>query len=879
LASSGIEEFDRLLEGGYPVPSAILVEGPLDSAKERLLYHFIGTKASSTGPSQDCRVFVTKSGSNEVARDAAANGVEFGEEVVWVSGGGGKAVSDLDNLASFSYSLKEILSNNKGRRIRIAFDVLSPMLMRNPSDSVYRFVDQLITEVKKYEAVLLATVEGGMHEPQVVASLEHLFDGVISVEAAEGGRSTLPSLRVRRMKGVSSAVGQVLSPAAGSRAPASLEERRLAAIMFTDIVGYTALTQRNESESMEILRRHNEVLRPVFPRHGGREVKTMGDSFLLEFGSALEAVQCAVDVQGALADYNRASPEAARIKVRIGIHLGDVVLRDGDVFGDAVNIASRIQPLAEPGGICFSEQVYGQVRNKVPYELLKVEQVKLKNVSYSLDVYHVVLPWEPRPRVAPQPQKEGEIPLRRRLAILPLANLTQDSQDEYFADGMTEELINTLSNVRDLRVIARTSVMRYKGGSQGISQVARELNVGSIMEGSIRKLGNRVRVAIQVVDGGTEEHLFATTYDRELEDIFGVQSEIAREVSKTLKAKLRAIEKERIEKKPTDSVDAFSLYLKGRFALHKRTKEAMEEAARYFEQAIAVDGRYARAYTGLADSWLLLGSYGYADPKQSYTKAKEFVSRSLDLDDTLAEAHVSLGFLLETYYYDFEAARKEFEEATALSPSYATAHHWYGINLAIFDRLEEAVAELEKAQEADPLSAQIATVLGGFYLYLHRDDDALFQWNKALRSSPENVPLYLNRGIYYAKSGDREKANADMRKALELSSGAPVVKCVAGYIDAVLGDLGKTKEILDEVLAISKGEYVSPFYVAVLQAALGYKDDCFASLGRAVEDRSAEVESLIHDSTFESVRSDPRFAELLGKVGLRPREATSNATV
>lgn len=650
--------------------------------------------------------------------------------------------------------------------------------------------------------------------------------------------------------------------------------------MFTDIVGYTALTQRDESNAMAILQKHNALLRPVFLKHHGREVKTIGDAFLLEFGSALEAVVCAVEVQEVLSDYSKASTTAeGKIKLRIGIHLGDVIYRENDVFGDAVNIASRIQPLAEPGGICVSEQVYDQVRNKITYELVKIEQVRLKNVSYPVDVYHLVLPWEPRPTVLPQTGGPEAIPLKRRLAILPLANLTQDSQDEYFADGMTEELITVLSNVRDLRVIARTSVMRYKGTTKGVSEIARELNVGSIVEGSIRKIGDKIRVTIQMIDGGTEENILATNYDRELQDIFTVQSDIARQVSRALKAKLRTIEKERIEQRQTQSVDAYSIYLRGRVALHKRTKEAMEEAARYFEQATTIDSRYARAYAGLADASLLMGSYGYRDAKESYAKAKDYVSRALELDDNNAEAHVSLGFLLETYYYDFLAARKEFEYAISLNPSYAQARHWHAINLAIFGQLEEAVTELEKGQEADPLSAQIATVLGGFYVYLDRKEEALFQWNKALRSNPENVPIYLNRGIYFAKAGLREEALADMNKALELASGAAAVKCIAGYISAVVGNYDEAQRILDEVLALSKKEYVSPFYLAILYAALGEKEKCFASIDRAVDDRSAEIESLIHDPMFDSIRSDPRFEQVLNKIGIPRPKAKEEKTL
>ena len=464
------------------------------------------------------------------------------------------------------------------------------------------------------------------------------------------------------------------------------EARRLAAIVFTDIVGYTAITQRDEAKAMGTLQRHNSLVRPIIEKHHGREVKTIGDAFLIEFGSALRALQFAIEVQETVSSYDGAAPGEDKLRLRIGIHLGDVIIRDNDVFGDAVNIASRIQPLAEPGGICVSDQVYGQVRNKIPYEFIKSEEVHLKNVSYPVDVYHVFLPWEVKPNVTKTKESEG-VPLTRRLAILPLVNMTRNPEDDYLVDGMMEELIIGLSNVKDLRVIARASVMKYKDSRLGISEIAKELNVGSVVEGSIRKLGNKIRVTVQMIDGKTEEHLFANTYDGDLQDIFAVQTEIAKAVSKGLKAKIRSIEKERMEKKPTANVDAYSVYLKGRYVLHGRTKEAMEQAAKYFQQAISMDDRYAKAYAGLADVNLLLGSHGYLDAKQAYGDAKEFISKALDLDDELAEAHVSLGFLLESYYYDFVAARKEFERAISISPSYAQARHWYALDLAIFGEL------------------------------------------------------------------------------------------------------------------------------------------------------------------------------------------------
>jgi adenylate cyclase len=867
LAAVGIDDLDRVLGGGLPSPSAVLVEGQLGSAKEKLLYSFL---RKTDNP--DRRVMVTKSAIADVVRDAKANGVEFGVDTIWVAPEGGEARLEMENLATLSFALKEVLKKNSGTRIRIGFDILSSVLMRNSSEGVYRFLDQLIAEVKRYDAVLVATIEPGMHPEPVLASIEHLFDGVLSVVLGNPAAGTGPAVRILRMKGVAVASGEtvMLGPATLPKQVAAVEERRLAAIMFTDIVGYTAITQRDEARSMEILKRHNDLLRPVFQKHFGREVKTIGDAFLIEFGSALQALQCAIDAQETLSNYNKDVPsEEMKLKIRIGIHLGDVIMREKDVFGDAVNIASRIQPLAEPGGICVSDQVYGQVRNKVPYELIKIEQVHLKNVSYPVDVYHVFLPWEPRPKVPVHaPEAEG-VPLTRRLAILPLSNLTHDPQDDYLVEGMMEELIIGLSNVRDLRVIARSSVMKYKGTTMTVSQIAAELNVGSVVEGSIRKAGTKIRVAIQMIDGKSEEHMFANTYDRDIQDIFAVQTEIAKAVTKALKAKIRSIEKERLEKKPTQSIDAYSIYLKGRFVLHKRTKESMEEASKYFLEAIGLDDHYARAYVGLADSYLLLGSYGYADAKEVYGKAKEYISKALDLDEELAEAHVSLGFLLESYYYDFPAARKEFERAVSLSPGYAQARHWYGMDLALFGEFEEAVKQLEKALESDPLSAQIATMLGNFYVFLGRNDDALFQWNKALMSNPDNVPAYLNRGIFYAEEGKKDKAVADMNKAMELTSGATVVKCVKAFALAALGDREGALLILHEVQSAPQGEYVSPWYLALVHAALGSRDEFFSLAEKAVDERSAEIAALVSpDKMMDQVRGDPRYAGLLRKLGL-----------
>jgi adenylate cyclase len=286
--------------------------------------------------------------------------------------------------------------------------------------------------------------------------------------------------------------------------PAALEKgigRKLAAIMFTDIVGYTALKQSDEALALDTLRRHNQLLRPFFPRYNGREVKTIGDSFLVEFGSALNASLCAIEIQKFLHNYNNSIPSNNwKIKLRIGIHLGDVVTEDHDIFGDAVNIASRIQPLANPEGICVSQQVFDQIHNKIGYPIKKLQFSELKNVEFQTNVYSIVMTWQTGLIGNRSDASSGEFLDRRRIAVLPFSNISPDPRDEYFSDGMTDEMISVLSKIKGVRVVARTSAMRFKGEKVSVRKIAEELKVGSLVEGSVRKSGNRARISVQLVD-------------------------------------------------------------------------------------------------------------------------------------------------------------------------------------------------------------------------------------------------------------------------------------------------------------------------------------------------------------------------------------------
>lgn len=383
-------------------------------------------------------------------------------------------------------------------------------------------------------------------------------------------------------------------------------ERKLAAIMFTDIVGYAALTQSDEARALDVLERHNKLLRPIFPKHNGREIKTMGDAFLVEFDSALDGTQCAVEIQEFLHDYNVSSRDDWKIKLRIGIHLGDVVHKSNDVLGDAVNIASRIQPLADPEGICISEQVYDQVHNKTTLSLERLEHSDLKNIRFATEVYKIILPWEKDRKDSPERTRLD----KRRIAVLPFDNISPNPNDAYFSDGMTEELISTISKIRGLQVIARTSVIRYKNANKGIDEIGRELEVGSVLEGSVRMSGDRLRVTTQLIDARTSNHVWSDSYDRRLDDVFAIQSDIAKRVADVLQVRLVKDEEKRVESKATESLDAYTLYMKAAQKMFDRTPAGIKDAIHLFELATEKDSRFALAYTGLAACYLVLLDYG-----------------------------------------------------------------------------------------------------------------------------------------------------------------------------------------------------------------------------------------------------------------------------
>ncbi len=640
-------------------------------------------------------------------------------------------------------------------------------------------------------------------------------------------------------------------------------ERRLAAIMFTDMVDYTTMSEKNEALALTLLEDQRQLLRPVFARHGGREVKTIGDGFLVEFASALEAVRCALEIQQLMYRRNQSVPSERKILLRVAVHLGDVEHRDGDVYGDAVNIASRIQSLADPGGICITQQVFDHIRNNEEFRAIALGQNQLKNVQTPTEVYRLLPPTEGTKLT------KSDALEPRRIAALPLAILSSDQQDEYFADGLTEEIINTLSSIPGLRVIARTSVMKYKQVNKSVSEIGRELKVGTILEGSVRKSGGRLRITIQLIDVGSEAPIWAQKYDRELEDAFKIQTDIAERVAEALKVQLLRENRTLIEQKAPEDIGAYVLYLRGRYYWSKRNKEDLEKAIAYFGEAIEKDPNYALAHAGMADCYTVMGRHLYLPAKEAFSKARDYANRALELNDNLAEAHTSLAAVLINYDWDWNAAEDQFKRAIQLNPNYATAHYWHSVLLQTTGRLQESVTAAEKAQVLDPLSPVIGIGVVQAYFFSEQYDKAIDECHKYLEMNPNFVVAYDYLVHLKVQNGLFEEAAEAARRLVDTSERKAEAMAHLAYVYAASGKTGEAKKLFEASIADSKLGYSNPTIFITVYSILGDQDNAFLWAEEALESGKIAFPSLRFSPDLKRFRTDSRYNSLLAKARLQ----------
>jgi len=552
-------------------------------------------------------------------------------------------------------------------------------------------------------------------------------------------------------------------------------KRKLTAILSADVKGYSRLMGADEEWTLRTLNAYKEVMGSLIQQHRGRVVGTEGDRVLAEFASVVDSVQCSVEIQQVLRAKNAMLPENRRMEFRIGINLGDVIEEGNTIYGDGVNIAARLEGLAEAGGICISESAYQQIENKLPLRYDYLGEHAVKNIAKPVRVYKAqiepeVVPSRPPVEVASREKMAFPMPDKPSIAVLPFVNMSRDPEQEYFSDGITEEIITTLSKVPNLFVIARNSVFTYKGKPVKVKQVSEELGVRYVLEGSVQKSGDRVRITAQLIDALSGHHLWAERYDRDLKDIFALQDEITMKVITALQVELTAGEMAGMMAKGTKNIDAFIKYMQALQFFDKVTKEGNAQAKKILEEAIALDPEYPRLYMGLAQIYYMDVWYGTTEPPdQSLARGFELAQKAISLDDSNAAAYSVLGqmYVLKKQY---DKAIAECERAVSLDPNSADNFLRLGMVLNYAARAEEAIPYLQNAIRLNPLPpAHYFIQLAVAYRDSGQYEKAIEASKKALQREPNTHFPYIHMAISYIRLRLEEEARAAAAQILAIN--------------------------------------------------------------------------------------------------------------
>ena len=612
-------------------------------------------------------------------------------------------------------------------------------------------------------------------------------------------------------------------------------ERRLTAIFAADVVGYSRLMGSNEAGTLSQLKQlRAEIIERKITEHHGRVVKLTGDGLLAEFPSVVSAVACAAEMQRGIRDQRGSFPSEQRIQFRVGVNLGDVIVEGDDIYGDGVNVAARLQSVAAPGGIAVSQAVLDQVGNRLDLVFEDRGEQQLKNIEKPIRVYHVLL-GEPEFAATPSPRLEKPL-----IAVLPLINMSGDPEQEYFSDGITEDIITDLSKISGLAVIARHTSFTYKGKALKVQNVGKELGADYILEGSVRKVGSRVRVTGQLVNSSDGTHIWAERFDRDLTDIFAIQDEITHAIVEQLKVKLLPQEKKSIAQAPTDNVEAYTYYLRGRDFLYRFSKRYFELARRMFSKAIELDPNYARAHAGIADcdAWLYM-IYQADVPLEGILAT---AAKALALDNDLAEAHTARGVALSAAC-KFEEANAEFEHALRLDPNSFDAHFLYARPAFQQGKIARAVELLQRAAEINPADYK-----------------------------PTALMIHMLRSL-----GRDGELKAAARKTVEMAERELIVHpedprpAIAGALALLeLGETDRAKDWTTRAQAIDPDDINSLYNSACVYSHLGECDAAFDLLERVIRNgRQFWRDWIENDSDLDGLRSHPRWVPFIALLNER----------
>lgn len=635
--------------------------------------------------------------------------------------------------------------------------------------------------------------------------------------------------------------------------------RQLVAIVFADMTGYTTLMQENEALAKSKRLRLKEVLEATIEKYNGKILQYYGDGSLSIFQSAIDAVNSAIHIQHQL-------QQNPKVDLRIGIHTGDVTVEDESIYGDGVNVASRIESLAVSGSVFISEKVYDEIKNQEHIQSKELGSFELKNMKHPVRIYAIT---NHGMRVPTRGEITGKIrqPINR-LAVLPFVNMSADPENEFFSDGITEELLNALTKVDGLQVTSRTSAFAFKGKNDDIRDIAIKLNVDKILEGSVRKSGNRVRITAQLINAADGYHLWSENFDRNLTDIFEVQDEISGIITNKLRENFAATQQnESLVRAHTKNLDAYTQYLKALHYWNKVTPADTRKAIECFEKAIELDPRYAQAYAMAAGAYSNLGATGQMLPQKAFEIVSRYADKALELDNMVAEGHIAKAGLYLFYEWKWEESYRALQNAIKLNPSATAAYQLLGFYYIIVGQKDEAIKILEEGVRIDPLSTILNQFLGNAYIFAERYDDAIRKADMLLEMNPEmRISIELKAWATGMK-GDWKKSLELFEEVHRLTKHPLKGLMGVGYAYAMLG---QTEKALGCIEKLERRQREDPNTVidadlVGIWYALGNMDKVFYHISQCVEKRTAPVDYFLQYPVFKELAKDPRYEELKSK--------------
>jgi adenylate cyclase len=609
-------------------------------------------------------------------------------------------------------------------------------------------------------------------------------------------------------------------------------QRRLAAIVFCDMVGYSYLMEESENQALQLLGEYRQIATKTIQEHSGEIIDTVGDGLFAAFGSAVDAVRAAVIIQQDLAARNRREVGHQPLLARIGIHLGDLLQEGQHLFGSGVNVASRIEVLAPPGGIYVSGEVYQQVRNQKGLSFRDIGERQLRNIKDPVRIYDLM----PGEETGGAKRPEAATGLRA-IAVLPFQNMSPDPENEYFSDGMTEEILTRLSKIRELKVASRSTVFRYKGKGIDPRDVGRELGVGSVLEGSVRKLGNRLRITAQLINAGDGFHLWSEGYDRNLDDLFAIQDEVSESIAQALRVNLTEAEKAQLSASSTQSIEAYDYYSRGRHLFYQYTRGGHRAAIEMYLKALELDPNYALAYAGLAVCYAYFIVRGWDENAIWLSKAEEAALKALGIDQRLPEAHFALGYVYEMKE-EWDKEEGAMRRVLLLDPNHAHAHDSLGDVYYHRDQLEEAISEYQTALRLDPFHPRAPIQLAATYEKAGQYRLAIAQLQRTSELLPDFDWSWIYLGDLHHSRGNYEQALQAYQRALTIDAGGIDAKVGLGLTYAAMGRVAECEQIANELIELSgkprEENADCLFLVAMLDRARGDHEKAVMSLEKAI---------------------------------------------